>query len=286
MELLIPELNPFDWKPIFTGTQSRNPTVTGVKWLSESRLVTANRQAAKMYLLEETDTELSIIFTLDTVFNGVANHTDLFDISDNIIYATNNTPFVSIYKIIDNTIIFVKNLTLHSSNRYHGVQVHNNKVFFTPSMGTQHIAVYDLSTKAVTYVEPDRIGLLRIKDICFLNSSQVIFCLTTDTPSDHAKYYDGFVALYKWTGSQFKYLQKVSLKDNHLDSVVNKGNKVYVTAHSPKENGQIHVLEVKDNILTLCVSIKCHNFPHGIDIYKKTLAYTSYGTSGVHFLNI
>ena len=60
---------------------------------------------------------------------GVNNHSDLFDVSNNIIYATNNTPFVSIYKIIDSTIVFDKNLTLHSSNRYHGVQVHNGKVF-------------------------------------------------------------------------------------------------------------------------------------------------------------
>lgn len=70
MEFLIPELNPFDWKPIFTGAHSRNPTVTDVKWLSESRLVAANRQAAKLYLLEKTATGWSNIFTLDTVFNG------------------------------------------------------------------------------------------------------------------------------------------------------------------------------------------------------------------------
>lgn len=153
-------------------------------------------------------------------------------------------------------------------------------------MGTQHIAVYDIATKTITHTAPERIGMLRIKDICFLNASQVILCLTTDTPSDGVKYYDALIALYKWNEGKFIYIQKVFLKNTQVDSVINKGNKVYVTAHSSSLHGLLHILEVKDNILTLCESKACQNFPHGIDIYKNTLAYTSYTTSGIHFLTI
>jgi hypothetical protein len=286
MEFLIPELNPYDWKPIFTGTHSRNPTVTDVKFISATRLVAANRQAAKLYLIEKGDTGFKILYTLDTVFDGISYHTDLFDIVNNTIYATNYTNTACVYKIIDTTIVFQKTLKLHAENKYHGVQAHNNKVFFTPAIGISKIAIYTPETETLMHVLPERIGTNRIKDICFINNYQVILLLTTDTPCEYPKEYDGFIALYTFSSTGFKYHMKTVFKNTHLDSVIGKNNKFYATAHSSEKNGILLVCEIKDNIIQLLETKSVHGFPHGITIYDKTLAYTSYNTSGIHFLTI
>ena len=51
MELELKEPNKFEWKPLFTGSASRNTTVTDVKFISPTRIITANRQDAKIYLM-------------------------------------------------------------------------------------------------------------------------------------------------------------------------------------------------------------------------------------------
>jgi hypothetical protein len=286
MEFLIPELNPYDWKPIFTGAISRNPTVTDVKFISPTRLIAANRQAAKLYLIEKSDSGFKILYTLDTVFDGTPYHTDLFDIKNNIIYATTYTNTVCIYKIVDNVLEFKKAVKLHSTNKYHGVYVHNSNVFFTPAVGISTIAIYSIDSDIVKHILPERIGTNRIKDICFINNSHVILLLTTDTPCEYPKEYDAFIALYNFNTAGFKYIQKLTFKNTHLDSVIAKHNKVYVTAQSPTSSGILFVCEVKDNILRLLETKSVQGFPHGIDIYDKTLAYTSYITSGIHFITI
>lgn len=285
MEFLIPELNPYDWKPIFTGTHSRNPTVTDVKFISATRLVAANRQAAKLYLIEKTTSGFHILHTLDTVFDGIPYHTDLFDVYNNTIYATNFTNTACVYKIIDDTIVFQKTLLLHKTNKYHGAQIHNNCVYFICSQGISTIAKYNIDTKLITNITPDRIGQSRIKDICFVNNCAILL-LNSDSPKEFSSTYDGEVALYSVKGDSFQLHVKRSFKGVHFDSVTKKANNIYCTAHSESEQGVIYVFEVKDNILRLLETKPVHGFPHGITIYDKTLAYTSYNTSGIHFLTI
>jgi hypothetical protein len=286
MEFLIPELNPYDWKPIFTGTHSRNPTVTDVKFISATRLVTANRQAAKLYLIEKTTSGFHILHTLDTVFDGAPYHTDLFDVYNNTIYATNFTNTACVYKIIDDTIVFQKALILHPTNRYHGVQVRGNTVFFTSASGISHITIYNPDTNGIKHILPEAIGTNKIKDICFINDTQVVLLLNTDTPCDSPKNYDAYIALYRFSYQNFKYIQKISLKNIQLDSAIYKNGHVYVTAHSPIEHGLLLKCSTKDSIVTVLEKQAVQNFPHGIDIHEKTLAYTSYTTSGIHFLTL
>jgi hypothetical protein len=285
MEFLIPELNPYDWKPIFSGPHSRNPTVTDVKFISENRLVAANRQAAKLYLIEKITSGFHILHTLDTIIDGIPYHTDLFDVINNTIYATNFTNTACVYKITESAIVFVKTLTLHATNKYHGAQVFNNCVYFTCSQGISTVAKYTIDTHQITHITPERIGQSRIKDICFVNNCAILL-LNSDGPKEFASTYDGEVALYSVKGDTFKFLVKRSFKGVHFDSVTNKSTKIYATAHSEKELGLIYVFDVKDNLLQLLETKPVYGFPHGIDIYGKTLAYTSYNTSGIHFLTI
>ncbi len=285
MEFLIPELNPYDWKPIFTGTHSRNPTVTDVKFISATRLVAANRQAAKLYLIEKGDTGFKMLYTLDTVFDGAPYHTDLFDVYNNTIYATNFTNTACVYKVTDKEIVLENTVKLHTTNKYHGAQVHNNCVYFTCSQGISTIAKYNIETNVITHITPERIGQSHIKDICFINNYAILL-LNSDSPKEISSTYDGDVALYSVKGGTFKFSCKRSFKGVHFDSVTNKARKVYATAHSEKDLGIIYVFDVKDNLLQLLETKPVHGFPHGITIYDKTLAYTSYNTSGIHFLTI
>jgi hypothetical protein len=284
MELELREPNKFDWKPLFTGSMSRNPTVTDVKFIGSTRIVTANRQDAKFYLIDISSE--AVLSTTDSVFDGKYYHPDLFDIHDNLIYCTNYEGYVTVFELKDDIIVAKEVITIDPELRIHGIHYYGDHVWLTVAQGKKFIIKLNPRTKEHKRYVLRGNGDNSIKDIYFFDSSHVVVLTTTNTADHKSVYYDGFICLYRFMDDTFHFMDAIRIRNCQFDSIIVHDGKYYATAHTETRSGLILYGSVSKSRLEPYKSKSVAGFPHGIDIVGSKLAYTSYSKSAVYIMDI
>jgi hypothetical protein len=79
-------------------------------------------------------------------------------------------------------------------------------------------------------------------------------------------------------------LDSVDIPYTHFDAVCRDERSFYATGAN-LQHGYIFKGNVQNNIISKLCAYQVHDFPHGIDVIDNTIAYTSYSTSGIHFMD-
>jgi hypothetical protein len=288
MDIIITEpLNRFATK-LYQGQRWRYPSMTDVKFLDNEYIVAAHRYGCKVYILQKQTNAFVIVRTLTLTYNGSPYPTESFTIVNNTIYMISFTNVMTIIGIMpDYSLKQMSSIQLHSNDvTCHGIAYHDNCLYITPSkktIGTEYIVSYNTlngELKQITSLGDD----IRVKNLTFLPNDLVVVIVnykTKTTMMDIGHKFNGSIRLYTL---DFKQLDSIEVPLTHFDDIVSKNNIFYATG-ADLEGGYIYKGIVEDNRFTSIYKHQTHDFPHGIDIKENTIAYTSYATSGIHFID-
>lgn len=279
-------------KPIYQGSDSRYPTMTDVKWLSETRLLAAHRYAGKLYILNLRGDDYEIISTYTNTHQNQLHQTEAFELNSakNKIFLISFSEMLFILDISpQNKIQFVRSISLNSFNiPYHGIRLYQNHLFVTPSrriIGLESIKKINLTDFSIADL-PSLGEMFRIKHLAFLSDGSVLVLInykTTTTLLMENHISSGCLRLYR---SDFQTVQDtLEIPSAHLDGMTMDGNTFWVTCHD-LEGGFILQGRIVEGKIVKERRISCEDFPHGIDVYKNRIAYTSYKTSGIHIRDV
>lgn len=274
---------------MYQGTRWRYPSMTDVKFIDDNHIVAAHRYGCKVYIIRiEPDASFKIIDTITLSRNGKPYQTEAFALLNNTIYMLSFTNIMTLIDISsDYRLAQRASIALDRDNiPFHGIAIKMNIIYTTPSkksMGTEYILAYNTLNGQLSKVATlgDNI---RVKGLCFLPNDLVVVIVnykTTTCMIEKGHTFNGSIRLYTF---DFKLLDSIEVPLTHFDCVVAKGYTFYATG-ADVEKGYIYKGGVEEKKIVSLQTYQTHDFPHGIDIRNDTIAYTSYTTSGIHFIN-
>lgn len=275
---------------IYQGSQSRYPTMTDVKFIDHNRIVCAHRYGCKVYHIQLDDTAHTFLDKLTVTRHGQMTQTEMLDIHDTTIYLICYDQWMCIIDILHNSCLQIRKwilLTPHPAT-HHGIRVHGEHVYITPSKSATNrtnIVRFHMITEQITYL-PCLGQNLRIKNIVFLDNGLIVMVVNFNTRTsmlqpNHIS--TGAVQLYS---SKFRLIQSIPAPNIHFDSICAEANRFYATG-ADTHSSYIYRGIIQNNVITEIKYITSPApFPHGIDIRGSTLAFTSYGESSVHVIDI
>lgn len=288
MEIIITEpLNKFSSK-IYQGERWRYPTMTDVKFINDTYLVAAHRYGCKIYVIHLQSNTFTIVHTLIMNYKGKPYQTESFVIVNNTIYMISFSNVMTIIDILpDYTLEQRCSIQLcNSFIPYHGISFHKNLVITTPSkrtIGTEYIMSYDITTREIKKI----VSLgdnIRVKAITFVPNDLVVVVVNYKTETsmiEKGHMFNGSIRLYT---SDYVLVSNVEIPLTHFDAVISRDNIFYATG-ADLNGGYIFKGVVCNGQLVDITKHQTEDFPHGIDIQNNKIAYTSYKTSGIHFID-
>ena len=277
-------------KKLHVGKRSRFNTLTDVKYYTEDILVAANRDKGLVYLISITDTDSTILHTLQ-LEKGITP--DLIDIYENYVYLATLDGNVYVCKITDkNTIVYNGKILINNACQYHSVRVnpyYPNELWCCSAFKTPGVlSIYNqLLGTGIHFPEVPRQKGYRLKDMYFVTPSLIVITGSTSTGKEvpNSIPFDSLIYLYKWNQGQLTYLDGFKLDTCQSDGLAIKGDTVYVACQH-NNRGVIIVARVENDKLVRLPDILTPDFPHGIGISpsQKFLSYTAYSTSSIYIV--
>lgn len=278
--------------------QSRESTITDVKFLSDTLLVVAHRAAAKLYLVEHFENTFTITDTLllDTAKNSWNPkkrlsgqrfyHPDLMSLIGNTIYFSEYSNRCCVVDVIDNRLVYRETLEL-GDNAYHGCFSENTDVYLG-SVFQSNITIYNLETKSTSTLNVELEPNLRIKTIA---KEENFFVLAVDkqfgSPSIKGSKNDAWVKLFEKQNEKLMLLDSLAFPVSQVDGHISYGGYQFVVLHDGTDKtGYIVIIKVDNKKLRLIKKIPCAGFPHGLDIRNDKLIYTTYSQSSIIVINL
>lgn len=285
--ITITEPRPKDCNPLYLCNRTRYPTVTDVKFLNATHLLVAHRYAGKLYLVEMTGAQHTVISSIQITRNGIAQQNEAFTVIGNTVYLIDFAEYLYIIKIENDTLVQQETIKLNETSApYHHIVPHGEHLYFTPSTQTEKknepFLIYNPTTRKKQKIESVS-PKYRYKSIGFLPNDNIILLInhkSQTTLTNRAHISHGAIKLYS---PDWQELHSVEFNKIHFDHMIVKNHYFYVTT-ADSVGGYIYWGYVTDNKISNVYKFPTADFPHGIDIYDNTLAYTSYSSSAVYFI--
>jgi hypothetical protein len=276
---------------IYQGQRWRYPSMTDVKFINKDTIVAAHRYGCKVYLISIRMDGYQILDSMTLMHNSAPYQTESFIILNNVIYLISFTNIMFIIDILPSNHLkqrsFIK-LSCDKSLSFHGIAARGDFVYVTPSKktnGREHVVTYNICNGEVSKVAC--LGdSIRVKGLAFLPNNLIIVIINYKAKTsmiEKGHTFDGAVRLYTL---DFALLDSIEVPLTHFDVIVVTGHTFYATG-ADLEGGYIFKGTVNTStqkIVSVC-GYPVHDFPHGIDIIDTTIVYTSYTTSGIHFIS-
>jgi len=279
MEYIFNEIIPTYWKQGYLsfGDQKRIATVTDVRFVSDDILLVAHRACAKLYLIKIHDSTYTILDTLLLKINDTYYHPDSICVHKNRIYMTAYTNTSCIVDIIDTRLQLVTVIQIHTYIQYHGCCATDNVIYYGGVKDKDNntpYTVYNTNTKTFTHMKMNYNR--RIKSISVWNDNILLGLDDLHTK----KVYDSYIMYYTLDTNIL--LDSIHIKNSQIDGSVIYKNYFFITLHSGIDKcGYIYIGTIHHTNITFVKKVRCNDFPHGIDVYNNTLAYTSYANSSI-----
>jgi len=284
--------NPFNQVELYFGDKKRFSTLTSVVLLTPNLLVVCSYYSRQIFLIS-FDINLNSYQILDTKYtysNKLIVSTDLIDYNGEYIVTSNfMSRSISMYKIINNKIIFIKSISNINLGYHHGVKFYpkdKNIIFFTTS-GTKNkkCGIYAINLedkKPIPFLSITENNMLT-KDVCFSEDFMYGIYSENAPKSTDKVFYSSKVVKYEFSLEKMETkVKELILPECHVDCIQYYKNKIYITVEDIKTNGFIYELDENLNLLR---KLGNFSFPHGLDIKFNMFAITEYGTSTLTLIN-
>jgi hypothetical protein len=271
----------------------RYDTISGCVFLDDSRIVCADRQMARIYLVKydlEAGTH-AILDERECVLKNEPQNFELLAYHDNTIYSVSYRNTLFSCKIKDDKFCEFKLTTIQPRDNYHGLCYAGGSSLLLTNMLQNTIVEYNVATQAKRAIKCE--GGVRMKDVSVVDS-QCILALSSDSGpttgrlGDRVTPYASHVLLLERTTG--KLIRKHTMPATQIDgcAITSPSCKemiacAYVTATDSEGIGYILRLNISLDYEFIGISrIEAAGFPHGVDISGGVLAYTSYTESALY----
>ena len=274
----LPEMN---WKvhpKIFVGNRERYSTATAVSFVEENLILVASFFGKRIYLIDINTEQI-----IDEV--KTKHHPDLMDYKDGIIL-TSDYPHKeanghgSIYKLIDNKIIYQKEIAL-TRTKAHGSRIIDDKniVITSNSDFNRGCLFIDSEKKKIIKNFNDFRGYP--KDVFFTEDKFLV--LTAESlPNIGAEVVVRQSFLYLFDRENLNKIDEISFP-GQTDSLTVIGQDGFITLQA--EDSLLH-FNLIDNKLKYVKLIGGFDFPHGVSSFNDSVAVTNYGDNTVRIFSI
>jgi hypothetical protein len=270
----------------YFGNKSRYETMTDVVFLNDEYIVCADRTSKVLHLVN-FDYVSGISKIVHSV--NIPHNPDLIERIGNFIYVANLNDYLTVCEVIDNNskIVLRNNIPIKFGCQYHGVGINpnNNKELFLDSTHKYKIIThYNIDLGVVNHLVIPKLENCYMKDIVFISADKalIVGCDSGPSPTELPYMYRSHLNLYHYENGNFTYLDGVTYKDCHMDSVVFAKGRYFVTAQI-YNNGALLTGQIEENFIVPMKDISVDDFTHGLAISKsqKYIAYTSYSKDTV-----
>lgn len=268
--------------------KTRNSGLTSVCFVDDDRVLCADFNEKRVYLVSISDGNLQFIDTHPTLIDdGTAVETDLMDLQgDRFVVSNFYQGSVSMYRLAGDKISFEGELKLNDYKGLHGVRFipgHQNLVWLTYCGANNKChQIIDLDTRTVIHhIDTDQ----QCQDVAFVGGHAVVFART-----DHIKGGTKKARIFsrKWWmfATAYVYRMPPDLRTapptlvsrwkgkGHIDACKAHNGEIYA-ANQYLDRVDVFTLSA-DGKLSLSKTIDGLGMPHGLDLRDNRLAVTNY----------
>lgn len=272
MEIILREKNKYNRRTGWFRNQARNDTITDVQFLSENTLVTANREDAKMYIVEFSlnPTYMKVLDTLDLIYDNNPRYIDLFTVHKDKVYFVSLDNTICTVNIVNNKLIKDKILYLPKGCEFHGVSVdptNDDILYLSGGMEDRKLTMYSLSQNKILKREylPGMMRAQRIKQCRFLQGKYLVLTSTLMGVQQHIKDYTYPGHLGVFNISDWTCVDELCLGYAQLDSLCVDDDVIYITYQDDKQ-GKIITFTLENEKLKRGKEYIVKGYPHGVDV--------------------
>lgn len=265
---------------VTVGNRNRYSTATGVAFINENLLISAAFNNKMLYLIELLENEHKIIHQLKTKHNP-----DLLKYKDEIIL-TSDYPYMqsaghaSIYKIIDKTIVFKKEIML-ANTKAHGAEIidENNIIITSNSDHNRGLLYIDINSGII--LKNFNKFKHYPKDVAI--KDEYLFVVTAESlPQIGKTTVIKESILYVFNKTSFEKIDEITFY-GQTDSLTIIGKDIFITVQG--DDTIVHFKFIDDKLFIM-ERINGFNFPHGIASYSGRIAVTNYGDNTIRIFEL
>ena len=304
MEFVISEPNIYNRPPHWFAGNSRYETMTDVKFVDDTTLVTANRMATVLYLVEFNlpNKSFTILDTIKTVYDGgmtfgpfgykkspqVPKFPDLLTVKDQIVYIAYLDNTIGIVRIHNKKFVEKRIRVLKNTGFYHGITIHpsqNSIVYLSSAMTSPKLVIADLSSGHTQDIILPGFKGKPLRQTRFIDETHIISVCGDSliSASDHNKVYDSYIGVF--IVPSFVCLDTLKFPKTHSDDICVNNGIIYITGQSA-DGPKVFKYTFDGSKLQKIGEIEVEMFPHGIDVRNGILAVTSYAKSSVQLIAV
>lgn len=287
-------------KPYYVTIRDR-PRVSGltsVRWISNDRMVCCDFNERAIYLVDRQENGFKFVDVKPTVSaNGQSVCTDLCDYHDDRIIVSNFFQgTTSLYRIVDDSIVFEKELILNKFKGIHGVRFipnYSNLVWLSYcGRGNKCLQIVDIDAEKVLWTINTN---EQAQDVAFVGSYALMAARTAHitegivSERSAAPLKEMYVTTYLYKlPDDLRQSPPILINswrgEGHLDAMKEFGS--FILAANQYLN-RVDIFSVAEEKVKLVNSIPGFNMPHGLDINKKNeLAVTNYGDQTLRIIQL
>lgn len=284
---------PFRFPFRIIGDAGRYDTLSDCEFVSDTQIVCADRQMARLYLVE-FDLEKgshTILDSKECVVDTVPQHFELLHIKGNKVYSVSYSNTLFSCEIKDNKFCNFKTTKINEGEAYHGVCDGGtaDSVFLT-NMKKNNLTHYDTKSRVKTPFPCA--GAIRMKDAAIIDDKHILAISSDKGPINGTLLKDGKVNprnppydshVHIFNRADHRLVRQHTFKDTQIDGCVVHDGYCYVTCARCDGTGYIWRAKLDaDYNFTDVKELPAAGFPHGIAVRNKMLAYTSYTESALY----
>ena len=273
------------------GSAGRYDTISDCEFLDDSHIVCADRQMARLYLLEfslETGAH-SILDSVECVFEGRSFNFELLYIFENIVYSISYDNTLFSCNIVNNKFVNMKIVTVSKGEAYHGICGADKDSVYVTNMLRPTITKYNVKTMETSSIACD--GGTRMKDAVVIDDRCLLALSSDSGPIKGTLQGDGKVRPYHTPFDSHLLIYERSsrlarrhvLEKTQIDGCVYSNGFLFVTCTDTMGGGFLLRCRIdSDYNFKDIVHIPCAGFPHGVAVRGGLFAYTSYSESALY----
>jgi hypothetical protein len=292
MQIILPSTNKrFNFPFRIIGTAGRYDTLSDCKFLNDTHIVCADRQMARLYLIEIdiSANNYTIKDSAECIISGAPQHFELIYVASAKVYAVSYANTLFSCDIISDKFCNMTTTVINRGDAYHGVIRLSETSVYVSNMLNPTITEYNPTTGTNRTMQC--VGGTRLKDIALIDADHILIISSERGPIVGRQLPNGSVDPYNkpYTSHALTYnrhtgalIDKYVLPATQVDACIVDADYCYITCTNASGGGFILRCTISDKYKLVNPSYThTAGFPHGICIRNGLLAYTSYADSSL-----
>jgi hypothetical protein len=269
----LPEIDTSKHIKRYIGANYRYATATAISFIDNNTIIAASLLGKSIYLIKILESNYEILDQIQT-----NTFPDLMDYKNSsIVTANTDSNTISFYKITNDKLSLVNDVSLHHTIHPHGCRFldHNNVIITNKYKKNLGCFQYNISSNKIKKVISDSFVS---KDVFIKDNLSIAVSTEFVALAKPSKPPKSNICLY----SNYNLLDSIQIK-GQTESVTLLEDNIFIT---DQYNNTIIYCKLFNNKIKFFKNINGFNFPHGISSFNNKIAVSNYGDNSIQVYDI